>query len=249
MAYLKAMRSLALAACLAIGCARAEPRVTGPSVGARPAFDAARLRTGRFVYRTTLDGTDAGTATISVTRIDARTYRFANEVQGKFRQTWESTATSALEPLTATLGLGPSDDKARTMRLSYEGRSVRGTATKLADDPRTGEVSADVPSDVVDQRVDWAAVMSAPLAPGGALAFTVFDPWTGLSPLSAWIGEPEQVRVPAGTFSVLRVVYRIEKKERGLEQYEVWVTQSEPRFLVREDFPNGARTELVQIAE
>ena len=32
----------------------------------RPGFDAARLRTGRFVYCTTLDGGDTGTATISV---------------------------------------------------------------------------------------------------------------------------------------------------------------------------------------
>ena len=209
------MRSLALAACLAIACTRAEPPVTGPTVRARPAFDAARLKTGRFVYRTMLAGAYAGTATISVTRIDARTYRFANEVEGKFPQTWESTATSAFEPLAATLGLGPSDDKSRTMRLVYEGRSVTGTATQLADAPRTGEVSADLPSDIVDQRVDWAALISAPRAPRGALAFTVFDPWTGLSPLSAWIGEPEQVSVPAGTFAVLRVVYRIEKKGRG----------------------------------
>lgn len=124
---------------------------------ARPAFDAARLKTGRFVYRTRLDGADAGTATISVTRVDAQTYRFGNEVE--------------------------------------------------------------------------------------------FDPWTGISPVSASIGEPEQVRVPAGTFAVLRVVYRIEKKARGLEQYEIWVTQSVPRFLVREDFPNGARSELVRVAE
>jgi hypothetical protein len=134
------------------------------------------------------------------------------------------------------------------MRLSYDGLSVSGTATRV--DPvkgsRTEQVAAQLPVDVVDQRIDWAALMSAPLTPHGTVSFAVYDPWTGTSPLSAQVGETEQVRVPAGTFDALAVVYRIAKRSRGSEQYKVWLSVEVPRFLVREDFPDGATSELVR---
>jgi Protein of unknown function (DUF3108) len=232
-------------ATFALACATAAPR----GRPARPEFDAARLRTGRYVYRALLgDGSDAGSATISVERLDAETYHFANVVEGQFRQTWECTSTAALEPRSATLGLGPRDDSQRTMRLAYEGRTVRGTATKRAPGGGSEDVRAELPEDIVDQRVDWAALMSARLAPGGTISFSVFDPWTGTSPVTAHADGPEDVRVPAGAFSTMRITYRIEKKGRGLEKYVVWVTADAPRFLVREDFPNGSRTELEALA-
>jgi hypothetical protein len=131
------------------------------------------------------------------------------------------------------------------MRLAYEGRTVRGTATRRAPDGGSVDVRAELPEDIVDQRVDWAALMSARLAPGSTVTFSVFDPWAGTSPISAHVDGLEEVRVPAGKFSTMRITYLIEKKTRGLEQYVVWVTADEPRFLVREDFPNGSRTELV----
>jgi hypothetical protein len=234
---------MALAICVLVACARTP---AAPSGGARPPFEAARLKTGRFFYRTTDHGEDAGSSNISIARVDASTYRFANEVLGKFRQSWEARTTPALEPLSATLGLGANDDKGRTMRLAYAGQSVKGTATKGA---RTDEVSAELPADVVDQRIDWAALMSAPLTPGGAIAFTVYDPWSGVSRVDAHVLGQEQQSVPAGTFDTLRVVYRIAKRDRGDETYEIWVNRTEPRFLVREDFPNGATTELVSVTD
>ncbi len=48
----------------------------------------------------------------------------------------------------------------------------------------------------------------------------------------------EQVIVPAGTYNAVRVIYEIAKsKDTG--RYEVLVTTSLPRIMVREDFPNG----------
>jgi Protein of unknown function (DUF3108) len=233
---------------LLVACA---PTASSPKSELRPPFDAGRLRQGRFVYQTTLAGQDAGTSTISVARLDAQTYRLHNEVTGNFRQTWETTASPAMQPLAATLGLGADDDKGRTMRLSYDGRVVTGSATRIvpSDGPRTDHVSAQLPPDIVDQRVDWAALMALPLEGPGAVKFAVYDPWTGISPVVARFGRTEPVTVPAGTFSVLRVVYRIEKAARGVEQYELWVSETVPRFLVREDFPNGATTQLVRILE
>ncbi len=212
----------------------------------REQFDASRLRTGLFRYRTMLRGKDAGTSSISITRVDSGAYRFRNEVTGQFRQTWEAVASSRFEPRSATLGLGEDDDRSRTMSLLYRGGNVTGTATRT--DPgkgaRTTSVSASVPEDVVDQRIDWAAVMSTSLSPGQTIAFSVYDPWIGVSRVSGRVGDRETITVPAGTFETQRVTYVIEKST-GTEKYELWVSKETPRFLVREDFPNGASTQLV----
>jgi hypothetical protein len=155
-----------------------------------------------------------------------------------------------MEPRSAALGIGPSDDKQRTMQLRYQAGAVTGTTTNPdpAKGPPTGEVHAEVPGDIVDQRIDWAALMSAPLAPGAAIAFTVYDPWTGISQVTAEVRAPERIAVAAGAFSVIHVTYRMAKPQRPVEQFELWVSEAPPRFLVREDFPNGATTQLVAAA-
>jgi hypothetical protein len=231
-----------------MACASAGTRPGASMVQTRPPFDASRMRTGHFLYRTVHRGKDAGTSNISVVRLDERTYRFRNEVTGAFRQTWESTATSSFEPLSANLGLGENDEKSISMKLTYDGQAVTGTATKIdpVEGRRTNAVSAHIPFDTVDQRIDWAAMVSSPLTPGQEIFFSVYDPWTGVSPVSGRISDAEQVRVPAGEFDAYRVIYRIEKS-RGVEQYEIWVSVESPHFLVREAFPNGSVTELTQV--
>lgn len=208
------------------------------------------MRPGHFTFRTILRGKEVGSSHISIVRIDAGTYRFRNEVTGQFRQTWEAVATRLFEPRTVTLGLGQGDDRSRSMSLIYEGRRVSGTATKV--DPvagkQTSSVSASVPEDVVDQRIDWAAVMATSMNPGQTITFSVYDPWIGVSRVTGHLGEAASVTVPAGTFETRRVVYLIEKSS-GAERFEVWVSKATPRFMVREDFPNGATTELVRLAE
>jgi hypothetical protein len=133
------------------------------------------------------------------------------------------------------------------MKLTYDGQAVTGTATKIdpVEGRRTNAVAAHICFDTVDQRIDWAAMVSSPLKPGQQISFSVYDPWTGVSPVSARISDAEQVRVPAGDFDAYRVIYRIEKS-RHVEQYEVWVSTESPHFMVREAFPNGAVTELTQ---
>ena len=56
--------------------------------GARPPFDAERVRLGRFHYENTMEGKSAGSSTISVARVAPDGFRFRNEVVGAFRQTW-----------------------------------------------------------------------------------------------------------------------------------------------------------------
>src|SRR5260370_21873133 len=119
---------------------------------------ASRRRTGHFLYRTGHRGKDAGTSNITVVRLDERTYRFRNEVTGAFRQTWESTATSSFDPLSATLGLGERDEKSISMKLSYDGQSLTVTATKRdpVEGRRTNADSAHIPFDPADQRIHCA---------------------------------------------------------------------------------------------
>jgi hypothetical protein len=128
---------------------------------------------------------------------------------------------------------------------------VTGTATRTrpGEGTHTDEIAAELPPSIVDQRIDWAALMSAPLSPGAVLDFTVYDPWAGISPLTARVAAPEEIDVPAGRFRVVRVAYQIAKHDRGVETYVIWVAEQPPRMLVREDFPDGATTQLVEILE
>jgi hypothetical protein len=103
-----------------------------------------------------------------------------------------------------------------------------------------------VPPDVVDQRIDWATVLAGDLKPGSEFRFEVYDPWIGISKAIAKVGPVEQVQVPAGTFAAYRVTYRIEKST-GAETYQVLASEAIPRMMVREDFPDGARSELIQM--
>ncbi len=51
-------------------------------------------------------------------------------------------------------------------------------------------------------------------------------------------------QVPAARLDAVRVVYRI-AKNKGIEEYRVLVREKLPRFMAKEEFPNGAVTELV----
>jgi hypothetical protein len=65
---------LVLLACLlgSLACTSAETRPGASMVQTRPPFDASRMRTGHFLYRTVHRGKDAGTSHISVVRLDER---------------------------------------------------------------------------------------------------------------------------------------------------------------------------------
>jgi hypothetical protein len=97
--------------------------------------------------------------------------------------------------------------------------------------------------------MDWAAVMALDkYAEGQEFRFHVYDPGTGNSLVNVRIGENQTTMVPAGSFETMRVSYRIDKRS-GPETYEVFVTKQTPRFLVKEKFPNGSITELVELTK
>lgn len=212
-----------------------------------PSRDARRLRTGRFLYRTLVAGREAGSSNISVRAGDSGTFVFSNQVSGEFSQRWEAMAAADFAPVSAKLTFGEGESARPAFELAYRGGRVQGFASERGSGG-TGkrlEIDAEVLPDTVDQRIDWAAAMSEELLPGHAFEFHVFDPYTGMSHVRGRVEGLETVRVPAGTFPAVRVVYRIEKAG-GTETYQVLANAEGPRTMLKEEFPNGAVTELVE---
>jgi len=202
-------------------------------------FDAARLRTGRFVYRTVANGRDVGGSEITVSR-DGN-FRFTNHVTGQFVQDWEAIATAAFTPISARLTFG--EDRKPSFELVYRDGRVAGAAWSRQTAVKR-VVEATIVPDTVDQRIDWAAVMSADLTAGREFRFHVYDPGAGNSLVTSSVSGPETVEVPAGKFTAMRVVYRIDKAG-GSEVYRLLTNRERPRMLLKEEFPNGAVTELL----
>ena len=98
----------------------------------------------------------------------------------------------------------------------------------------------------------WIAIQAAAVmafketVEGHEFKFHVYDAGTGNSLVSVRIGKSEKTAVPAGSFETVLISYRIDKRS-GAEKYEVFVTKQAPRFLVKEKFPNGSVTELVEL--
>lgn len=208
-------------------------------------FDANRLRTGTFVYQNLMGQKDIGKSEISIRKTPgASTFDFSNAVTGEFSQGWTAITKENLRPSSANLSSGPGrgnpvfDLKYTSDRVT--GFSVRKGSRHLVDDK--------VPLDVVDQRVDWAAVSASDLKPGRKFGFEVYDPSIGVSHVVVRVAGAVSIKVPAGQFEVYRATYQIGKRT-GVEQYRVWVTVRKPRMLVREEFPDRTTTDLVSAAD
>jgi len=216
-------------------CADAQPTAASPN--------AEHLKTGQFVYRTVIHGKDAGNSEISIHKMPGSgNFAYTNRVSGAFSQQWEAVATPSFGPISARLSFGEGEKARQEFELKYRNGRVTGWAVSK------GKINVEVSTDTVDQRIDWAAIISQDLVPGSEFAFHVFDPGTGLSRVTGHIAGSETVSVPAGTFDAVRIVYRIEKA-RGAEVYQILTNRDGPRMALKEEFPNGAVSELVQVRE
>jgi hypothetical protein len=217
----------------------------------RQDFDARRLQAGTFRYRESKVGTSDGESVIRVQKlVDGNTYAFSNIVDGPSSQHWRATISADFTPLSAELTFGDGPTAHKAFQLSYGGVHVTGFAATT----REGSSSVDRPvndivaPDTVDQRIDWAAVMSLNrYSPQQQFLFHVYDPKGGNSQVVARVMGSQTIHVAAGTFQVVRIVYRI-RKATGTEAFEVFVNESVPRFLVKEVFPDGLISELLKIS-
>jgi hypothetical protein len=226
--------------------------LTAGAAGTDPAAattraDARRLQTGEFLYRDSAKGKVLGESLIGI-RVGEQdsNYRFSVQTTGYADQHWEAVATPTMSPISARLTFGKGPDQPMAFDLHYVNDKVSGFALhRHSSDPRTQQpVDASIDSDTVDQRVDWATVMAFDLRKGSRFSFKVYDPATDKSDVNAQVSPRRRIVVPAGSFEVFAVTYWV-KKSTGAERYIVYATESLPRFMVREDFPDGTISELV----
>jgi hypothetical protein len=215
------------------------------SIRSRP--NAEKLKTGRFLYRTLLNGKDAGTNEISISKLGADSFMFTNHVTGAFAQQWEAVATTMFGPVSAKLTSGEGEKLQPRFEITYrDGRAIgwrleKSTGKKI-------NINTKVLPNTVDQRIDWAAAMSQELALGHKLTFSVFDPVTQISHVTGRVVGAETVNVLAGTFAATRIAYSIEKPDHT-ETYQGLTNAAGARILLKEEFPNGAVTELIRFRE
>ena len=200
-------------------------------------FDTSRLQTGQFAYRIMQDGKQVATFTITIRREGDR-YRFVGE---GFNQRWESIVGPAFEPVSATIKMEPAGRPAYSMRLAYDRGRVTGAQIRAAAETA---VDAALPPGTIDQRLDWAAMLSIQSALRQELRFPVYDPQTDVSTVVGSAVEMTRITVPAGAYDALRLDYKVQKSS-GVETYQVLATRDVPRMMVRENFPNGLILELV----
>lgn len=213
-----------------------------------------RVKTGFFEYRDSDHSKQVGSSTITIQRIVGSgnlklvdKAEFGEGFSGFHSQRWEVVTSAEFRPILARLAFLRGDEVSPVFELKYQS----GKATGFVEDSTEGSkqtVDAPVPSGVVDQRIDWAAILASDLKTGEQIEFSVFDPVTGISSVTAEVGPSEELRVPAGTFSAFRVDYHMQKP-RGTEHYRLFVSTKLPRLMLREDFPNGVVSELVMISE
>jgi hypothetical protein len=218
----------------------AESCAPSADTSTRPSFDASLLKEGRFVYRTTLKGEFLGETALEVRR-SGTTYRITMSAP-KVGQSWEAVVDRSFTPLSAQLAMrtrtGPYE-----MNLKYAGAHVTG------EERRGGTVTpvkAQLDGVVLDQRVDWASVMALTAPRQGTLALHVFDPSSGASQMLGRIGAEQPLAGSWGDATALRLDYTICKREH-VEEYTVYATRETPRYMLREDMPNGLVSELIRV--
>jgi hypothetical protein len=224
----------------------AQTSMPHPDLG--PRFDAHRLQSGTFRYSDSVGGKSVGESRISIQRSpDGQRYIFSNVVDGASDQSWKAVISSDFAPISAELTFGGSDGSHNAFDLSYAKNHVFGTAAvRQGGGTVVRRVAEDLALDTVDQRIDWAAVMSlGSYEKGQKFTFHVYDPKDGNSPVTATVEGTEAIHTGAGSFSVVHITYRIEKA-RGAQTFSVFVNDQTPRFLVKEVFPWGMSSELIE---
>jgi hypothetical protein len=231
------MNDLTLISCLAMAmfsvAARPENCTPAANADARPEFDASLLKEGRFTYRTTSKGEFVGETVLEIRRAGDN-WRITMNAP-KIAQSWQAVVDRSFAPRSAHLAMrtrtGPYE-----MSLQYAGNEVTGEERR-ADGLKP--VRATLSGVVLDQRVDWAAMMALKTAPKAAASWAmfVFDPSTGASQM---LGEG------GGDAKTLQLRYRICKRDH-VESYTVHANRDTPRYMLREDMPNGLVSELVKI--
>lgn len=213
-------------------------------------FDATRLRTGSFTYRDSVDGKPGSLSTSTISLLPDRHYRFTADFPA-FDQSWSTVATRAMGPVETTLKMRTRGGRHYVMTLKYTGLHVSGEAvTSASVDQRLPgvhqSVSGDISADTVDQRIDWATVMTTDKQPGESFEFKVYDAKTASSRASCAVSDAGMMDTPLGAVHAIKLRYTVYKAS-GTEVYTVYTSEAFPRAMLREDLPGGLVTTLVGV--
>jgi hypothetical protein len=120
-----------------------------------------------------------------------------------------------------------------TTHLTYTGSRVQGRAFKAPQSPGAAGTTVDVDTTLAEGVVDvnyLSTVLGAlPLAPGAEFTVTTFDPSDGATRvMTVSAAGPENLTVPAGTFSVYRV-----SLSGGPQPVTFYLTAAGPRRMVK----------------
>ena len=233
---------LALSVLLSTRIQAADPCPSTADADTSPTFDAALLKEGRFTYRTTLKGESLGDTVLEIRRV-GQNYRITMSAPD-IAQSWDATVRRSFAPLSAQLKMR-ARGAAYEMSLAYDGRQIRGEERK---DGVATPVSATRQGLVIDQRVDWASMMALVAAAGRSMTLNVYDPSTSFSPLVGKVGSTLPMSGAWGgeATPAVRLDYVICKREH-VENYTVFATAATPRYMLREDMPNGLASELIRV--
>ena len=227
------------------------------SVSASPApaeRAATRVRTGKFTYRDLDQRKEVGRGTITIGGLagsEALTFsadfKFATEFEGFSSQRWEASTTERFEPVSSKLTFVRGAQVIPVLELAYSSGRVSGYVVdrKAGAFGEKRMVDAFLPANTVDQRIDWAAILATSLEPGQRFEFNVYDPTTGVGTVTGHVGQVETITVPAGTYRAYRINYEMEKAGKS-EHYEMFASSDSPHVMIREQFPNGVVSELVE---
>ena len=225
--------------------------VTAAALGDTPSFDAARLRTGTFTYRDTVGSKPGNLSTSTITRLVDGSYRFTADFPA-FDQSWETVATGSMSPVATTLKMRTREGRHYVMTLKYAGSKVSGEAvtSPSADERLPGQdlaVAGETGPGTVDQRIDWATVMTTDKKPGESFEFKVYDAKTGSSRVHCEVSDAGMMASPEGKVRAIRLTYTVYKSS-GTEVYAVYTSAALPRIMLREDLPGSLVTTLVKVA-
>jgi hypothetical protein len=219
--------------------------------------NATRLKTGLFTYqdRDHDGGPVVGSSRILIRRLDnehgyefSNVATFASGFLGFHSQQWTTVASTRFQPESAVLSFVSGNEVAPIFDITYRAGRAKGfvVSRSSSEAPKKSSVDDPVPADTVDQRIDWAAVTANDLEVGRHFEFNVYDPKSGVSHVQADVGALADIHVPAGDFASYTIDYSIHKAN-GIEHFRVFASKESPRFMVREEFPNGVVTDLVRI--
>jgi hypothetical protein len=214
-----------------------------------------RLKRGLFRYRSMDHGNEIGQGEIAIRMLPnsgnfeiSMEYVFSGGPADFQSQRWRSVAKANFDPVLASLSYVRAGKEMPAFGLNYFPGRVMGllAPSNGAAKGKRLPINGPIPPEIVDQRLDWAAVLSSNMEVGREFRFDVYDPGTGVSWVLLNIGPIETVGTPDGRFEAYGITYLV-KEAGGTELYKVYASRDSPRLLFREEFPNGSYDELVQV--